>query len=84
MSSKTLSSGRSSVRSAGRPKGTLTHQSQRILDAWEFARQRNPKLNDAALLSVVTETVFGSRLNVSVARKDRDRVRRTLQRHGKL
>jgi hypothetical protein len=84
MSSKTLSTEATSVRLAGRPKGVPTHQSQRILDAWEDTKQINPKLNNSGLMDVVAEIVFGPRLNLSVLRRNRERVRRTLQRHGKL
>ena len=84
MRSKTLPTEPTSIRLTGRPKGVPTHQSQRILDAWEDTKQFNPKLKNAALLAVVAEVVFGPRLNPSVLRKNRERVRRTLQRHGKL
>ena len=84
MSSKRLSSGTTAVRPSGRPKGVPTLQGQRILDAWEATRQANPKLNSAALLNIVAEVVFGPRLNPSVLRKDKERIKRTLQRHGKL
>ena len=84
MSSQTLSTKATSVKLVGRPKGVPSHQSQRILDAWEDIKQRNPKLNNAALINVVAEVVFGPRLNLSVLKKNRTRVRRTLQRHGRL
>jgi hypothetical protein len=84
MSSKTLSSGTTSVRLSGRPKGVPTHQGQRILDAWDNTKQATPNLSTAALLNIVAEVVFGPRLNISVRHKDRQRIRRTLKRHGRL
>ena len=84
MSTKTLSSGTTSVRRSGRPKGVPNHQSQRMLDAWDRMKQANPKLNPAALLHMVAEAIFGLRLNAAVRKKERERLRRTLQRHGKI
>jgi hypothetical protein len=73
----------SSVKRGGRPKGNLNPQTQRILDCWDATRQENPKLNHEALLNLAAEAVFGSRLNPRVKKKERDRLRRTLQRYEK-
>ena len=42
-----------------------------------------PTLNNVALLDVVADAVFGQRMNIHVRRRDRVRLKRTLQRHGR-
>jgi hypothetical protein len=84
MSTKTLSSGTTSVRRSGRPKGVPSRQSQRMLDAWDDMKQANSKLNNAALLNLVAETLFGFRLNATVKKREKERLKRTLQRYGRI
>jgi hypothetical protein len=38
---------------------------------------------DVALLNAVADAVFGQRVNIHVRRRDRIRLKRTLQRHGR-
>lgn len=83
MGTNTLSSLKSG-RNSGRPKGVPSPLTRRMLDLWDSMQRENPKLNKEALLDLVSESVFGSRLNASIRRKDKTRLKRALQRHGKL
>ena len=83
MSTKPLSR-RTSVQRGGRPKGVPTRRIQRMLDAWDSVKQENPKLNNAALLNVVAESLFGMRLNASRRAKEKECLRRALHRYGRL
>ena len=83
MGRKTLPSRDKSVQH-GRPKGVPTSQTQRILTVWDSMKTANPELNNAALIRLVSESIFGSRLNASVRRRDRDQITRALRRHGRL
>ena len=71
------------ARKPGRPKGGLSVQSQRMLEAWDELRRQHPKLNKVALLRVVTDSLFGERSNIHVRRREMERLKRTLQRHGR-
>ena len=83
MSTKTLARA-TSVQRGGRPKGVPTRRIQGMLDAWDSVKQKNPKLNNAALLNIVAESVFGIRLNASRRAKEKECLRRALHRHGRL
>jgi hypothetical protein len=71
----------SSVKRGGRPKGLLSPQTRRMLEAWDAVQREHPMLNKEALLNLVAESVFGSRINPRIKKKEKDRLRRTLQRH---
>ena len=81
--SKTLPSRDESVHQ-GRPKGIPTVHVQRMLDAWDSTKLAHPGLSNSALISLVSESIFGRRLNASVRKRDRERLTRTLQRYGRL
>jgi|GEM_PF-1712621 len=83
MSRKTLPSRDTSVQ-FGRPKGVPTVQTQRMLSVWDSMRAANPQLNNTALITLVCESIFGSRLNASVKKRDRDQITRALRRYGRL
>jgi hypothetical protein len=83
MSTRTLSEA-TSVRRGGRPKGVPTRRIQRMLDAWDSMKGKNPKLNDAALLNMVAESLFGMRLNPGKRAKEKACLKRALQRYGRL
>lgn len=83
MSSKTLPSRDTSVQH-GRPKGVPTVQIQRMISVWDSMKAANPQLNNAALIRLVSESIFGSRLNASVRKRDRERLTRALRRYGRL
>jgi len=83
MDRKTLPSRDTSVQH-GRPKGVPTIQVQRMLSVWDSVKEANPQLNNAALIRIVSESIFGSRLNASVRKRDRDRLIRALRRYGRL
>ena len=83
MDRKTLPSRDTSVQH-GRPKGVPTIQVQRMLSVWDSVKEANPQLNNAALIRIVSESIFGSRLNASVRKRDRDRLMRALRRYGRL
>jgi hypothetical protein len=68
----------------GRPKGVPTVQIQRMLATWDSMKEANPQLNHTALIRLVAESIFGSRLNASVSKRDRDRLTRALRRYGRL
>jgi hypothetical protein len=55
-----------------------------MLDAWDSIKQKNPKLNNAALLNIAAESLFGARLNASTRIKEKECLRRALQRYGRL
>jgi hypothetical protein len=52
-----------------------------MLDVWDGIKQANPRLNNAAVLNMVAETIFGVRLNVIVRRRHLERLKRTLRRY---
>ena len=83
MSRKTLPSQDNSVQH-GRPKGVPTTQTQRILSVWDSMKTENPQLNNAALIRLVSDSIFGSRLNASVRKRDLDQITRALRRHGRF
>jgi hypothetical protein len=83
MSRKTLPPRDKSVQH-GRPKGVPTMQTQRILGVWDSMKAENPELNNAALIRLVSDSIFGFRLNASVGKRDRDQITRALRRHGRL
>jgi len=83
MSTKTLPL-RDSCVQRGRPKGVPTVRIQRMLSAWDSMKAANAQLNNAALIRLVSESLFGSRLNASVSKRDRDRLARALRRYGRL
>ena len=70
-------------RKTGRPKGDQTIQTQRMLQTWDELKQENPNLNKVALLNLVADALFGRRSNINVRRRERNKLKRTLQRHGK-
>ncbi|HJX91349.1 MAG TPA: hypothetical protein VJ372_12685 [Pyrinomonadaceae bacterium] len=70
-------------RKTGRPKGVLSSQSQRMLETWDTLQREHPKLNKVALLNLVADSLFGERTNVHVRRNERNKLKRTLQRHGR-
>ena len=83
MSTKTLPSRDKSVQH-GRPKGVPTIHTKRILSVWDSMKTANPQLNNAALIRLVSDSIFGSRLNASVRKRDREQITRALRRHGRL
>jgi hypothetical protein len=70
-------------RKPGRPKGGLSMQSQRMLEAWDGLKQQHPRLNKVALLRLVADSLFGERSNIHVRRRVMEKLKRTLQRHGR-
>ena len=70
-------------RKPGRPKGDLTVQTQRMLQTWDDLRHDNPSLNKVALLNLVADSLFGQRSNIHIRRRERSKLKRTLQRHGR-
>lgn len=70
-------------RKTGRPKGDQTTQTQRMLQIWDELKLEKPNLNKVALLNLVADTLFGQRSNINVRRRERNKLKRTLQRHGK-
>ena len=84
MSTEPVSSRGTSARRSGRPKGVPTQKVQKMVDAWDRLKQTNPKASNAALLNVVAETIFGLRLNFVVRKREIERLKRTLRRHGRL
>ena len=83
MSTRTLP-GAMSVHGSGRPKGVPTKRIQRMLNAWDLFKENNPKLNDAALINIVAESLFGTRLNANRRAKEKACLKRALQRYGRL
>jgi hypothetical protein len=83
MSTRTVS-GTTSVHRGGRPKGIPTKRIQRMLNAWDLIKGNNPKLNDAALVNIVAESLFGMRLNANRHAKEKACLKRALQRYGRL
>ena len=83
MSTRTLTEA-TSVRRGCRPKGVPTRRIQRMLEAWDLMKQKNPRLNDAALLNIVAESLFGMRLNSGKRAKEKACLKRALQRYGRL
>ncbi|HEY6244410.1 MAG TPA: hypothetical protein VIX17_10710, partial [Pyrinomonadaceae bacterium] len=79
MSTRTLAD-RTFVQRNGRPKGVPTKRIQRMLNAWDLINERNPKLNDAALINIVAESLFGIRLNARRSAKEKACLKRALQR----
>jgi hypothetical protein len=75
---------RSPAKKSGRPRGIVSSQTQRMIATWDAMKRERPTLNYIALLDVVADSVFGQRMNVHVRRRDRIRLKRTLQRHGRL
>lgn len=73
-----------SVRKSGRPRGVVSSQTQRMIATWDTMKRDCPTLNNVALLNAVAEVVFGQRVNIHVKRRDRIRLKRTLQRHGRI
>jgi hypothetical protein len=73
-----------SVQRSGRPKGVPTKRIQRMLNAWDSIKEKNPKLNDAALINIVSESLFGMRLNANRRTKEKACLKRALQRYGRL
>jgi len=71
------------VRRSGRPRGVVSSQTQRMIATWDAMKRDRPTLNDVALLNAVADAVFGQRVNIHVRRRDRIRLKRTLQRHGR-
>ena len=71
------------ARKSGRPRGVVSSQTQRMIATWDVMKRENPTLNNVALLDTVANAVFGQRMNVHVRRRDRIRLKRTLQRHGR-
>jgi hypothetical protein len=51
-----------------------------MLNAWDLINERNPKLNDAALINIVAESLFGIRLNARRSAKEKACLKRALQR----
>jgi hypothetical protein len=84
MSTEPVSSRGRSARRSGRPKGVPTQKVQKMVEEWDRLKQTNPKANNAALLNVVAETIFGLRLNFVVRKREIERLKRTLRRHGRL
>jgi len=74
----------SSGRRGGRPKGRISQQTQKMLEAWDALRTNHPNLNIEALLEQVAEKVFGVRMNPRVKKTEKARLKRTLRRHQKL
>jgi len=83
MSTRT-NSGATSVHRGGRPKGVPTRRIQRMLNAWDLIKENNPKLNDAALINIVAESLFGVRLNARRQAREKACLKRALQRYGRL
>jgi hypothetical protein len=73
----------SPARKSGRPRGVVSSQTQRMIATWDTMKRDCPTLNDVALLNAVADAVFGQRVNIHVRRRDRIRLKRTLQRHGR-
>ena len=71
------------ARKSGRPRGVVSSQTQRMIATWDAMKRDSPTLNDVALLNAVADAVFGQRVNIHVRRRDRIRLKRTLQRHGR-
>ena len=71
------------VRKSGRPRGVVSSQTQRMIATWDSMKRDCPTLNNVALLNAVADAVFGKRMNINVRRRDRIRLKRTLQRHGR-
>jgi len=84
MSTEPVSSRAASARRSGRPKGVPTQKVQKMVEAWDRLKQTNPKANNAALLNMVAQDVFGVRLNPIVRQRETERLKRTLRRHGKI
>ena len=72
------------ARRSGRPRGVVSSQTQRMIATWDAMKRESPTLNNVALLNAVANAVFGQRVNVHVKRRDHIRLKRTLQRHGRL
>lgn len=71
------------ARKSGRPRGVVSSQTQRMIATWDSMKRDFPTLNNVALLDAVADAVFGQRMNIHVRRRDRIRLKRTLQRHGR-
>ena len=71
------------ARKSGRPRGVVSSQTQRMIATWDAMKRDFPTLNDVALMNAVADVVFGQRVNIHVRRRDRIRLKRTLQRHGR-
>jgi len=55
-----------------------------MIATWDAMKRETPTLNNTALLNAVADAVFGQRMNIHVRRRDRLRLKRTLQRYGRL
>lgn len=55
-----------------------------MLDAWDTTRGKNSKLNDAALLNIVAESLFGMRLNPRKRAEEKACLKRALKRYARL
>jgi hypothetical protein len=55
-----------------------------MLNAWDLIKENNPKLNDAALINIVAESLFGVRLNARRQAREKACLKRALQRYGRL
>ena len=70
-------------RKPGRPKGEVTLRSQRMLETWDALKRKHPTLNKVALLNLTANSLFGERTNIQVKRRETNKLKRTLQRHGR-
>jgi hypothetical protein len=70
-------------RKTGRPRGDLSSQTQRMLETWDALTREHPQLNKVARLNLAANSLFGDRTNVHVRRRERNKLKRTLQRHGR-
>jgi hypothetical protein len=75
---------RSTAKKSGRPRGVVSSQTRRMIATWDAMKRETPTLNNTALLNAVADAVFGQRMNIHVRRRDRLRLKRTLQRYGRL
>jgi hypothetical protein len=84
MSLSTISEQSACVRRSGRPKGIPKPETKRMLDAWDLITKSHTGLNRTALLRMAADEIFGVRLNLNVRKKDIERLKRALQRHGRI
>jgi hypothetical protein len=54
-----------------------------MLETWDALTREQPQLNKVARLNLAANSLFGERTNVHVRRRERNKLKRTLQRHGR-
>jgi len=54
-----------------------------MLETWDALKRKHPTLNKVALLNLTANSLFGERTNIQVKRRETNKLKRTLQRHGR-